>query len=39
MRAKEYVTPSIELWRLEAADVVTVSDPNDNDYGDIDWGD
>jgi hypothetical protein len=35
---KEYVTPSIELWQLGNQDVVTASDPNDNNYGDIDWG-
>ena len=35
---KEYVTPSIELYALEQKDVITASNPNDNNYGDIDWG-
>ena len=35
---KEYVTPNIELWLLGQQDVITESNPNDNDYGDIDWG-
>lgn len=35
---KEYVTPRLELYALEQKDVITESNPNDNDYGDIDWG-
>ncbi len=36
----EYVTPSITLWVWGQQDVITESDPNDNNYDDnIDWGD
>ncbi len=37
---KEYVTVSIEIISLDMrCDVITASDPNDNNYGDRDdWG-
>ena len=38
---KEYVTPwlMIHQWQ-DTADIITESDPNDNDFSDIeDWGD
>lgn len=39
IKMKEYVTPGIEFWYLEAkSDIVMASDPNDNNYSDIDWG-
>ena len=40
IRMKEYVTPSIELWHLGQQDVITESNPNDNNYEDNqEWGD
>ena len=36
---KEYVTPSVELWHLGQQDVVTASNPNDNNFEDQEWGD
>ena len=33
---KKYETPLVALCVFEV-DVVTASDPNDNNFGDIDW--
>lgn len=35
---KKYEKLILEIRLFEACDIVTASDPNDNDYSDIDWG-
>ena len=35
---EEYVTPLLTIHLLEESkDIVTASDPNDNNYSDLDW--
>ena len=35
---KEYVTPILKIYFFTGHDIVTASDPNDNNYSDIeDW--
>ena len=34
---KRYTAPMMEIYVLAGNDVVTASNPNDNNYGDIDW--
>ncbi len=37
---KDYETPSLVLHFFDCnCDVITASNPNDNNYSDIDWGD
>ena len=38
-KMKEYVTPDILLWEFVGMkDIITASNPNDNDFSDIeDW--
>ncbi len=32
---EQYVTPTLQIYLLDGCDVVTVSDPNDNNWSDI----
>lgn len=39
-KMKEYVAPDILLWEFVGRkDIITASDPNDNNFDDVEWGD
>lgn len=36
-KMENYVSPMLEIYNFENCDIVTASDSNDNNFGDIDW--